>query len=166
MKAVKGFITNKERDALLEWATDCRKSLKPNGVTPYRFFNFLDKLPHNNLVSSISERVLDNYGLGDTPKIDGHLGSLLSWHEEHAAVHPHTDDPRLQGYRHYRFNLFLSVPNVGGVPIYNGEQIDVEEGMLVPYEADVHEHSSTKVVGDKPRIIISFGWLFKESICN
>jgi len=156
--SVKKFITTDEHVELLEWSKRMEKLLKTNKITGQRFFRSLKDLEYNNIVNNISIRILEEYKLEGVPKKDGNLGGLLSVHRNGGHVHPHTDPEN--GGRHLRFNLFLSLPKEGGIPIYNGEQINVEERMLVPYEADIHEHSSTKVVGEKPRIIISFGWVF------
>lgn len=147
---------------LLDWAYSMRSMLRPNGVSPHRFFRPLKELTDIPLVAEVGVRVLKAYGLENTKKEDGPLGSILSWHNTGGSVHEHTDDFNT-GMSHKRFNLFLSLPISGGIPIYNGRHLDVEERMVVPYEADKILHSSTPVVGEKPRIIISYGWQFDKN---
>ena len=158
IKIKEGFISKAECADILLWVEECRYLLNPNPVSENRFFNNLNNLPSNTLVKAIQQKVLAEYGLSDVEREDGFLGSILSYQTEGAFVHHHTDT--IEGKRHLRFNLFLSVPESGGVPIYNGEEMPIKERMLIPYEADKYLHSSTPVVGNKPRIIISFGWAF------
>ena len=160
MKTFKDFITKEEQEELLTWSKSVRPFLRPN-ATPNRFYRFLNVIPKIPLVGVIEQRILESYNLQDTPKEDGRLGSLLSWHQTGGAVHEHNDDFNT-GKRHIRFNLFLSKPDSGGAPIYDGKELEFEERMLIPYEADKFFHSSTPVVGVKPRIIISYGWQFEH----
>jgi len=167
MNAIAEFINPDEQKSLVDWAYEVRNLLEPNPASPKRFFKRLKELPENTLVDKVIQKILKVYKLDTTLKYDGDLGSLLSWHDEGGSVHEHTDKPlEYPALRHYRFNLFINLPDAGGVPIYNGKPLDVEERRLVPYEADIHPHSSTKVIGIKPRIVLSFGWLFSEVCCD
>lgn len=160
MDKIKNFITDEEHSELKEWAYSVRGYLWEN--FRYRYFRVLDEIPENELVETIKKRVLKAYGLDGVPVIDGGLGSILSWHEEGGFVHLHTD--KYGDNKHYRFNLILSLPEDGGIPIYNGKELEVEEKMLLPYDAGEHLHASTKTVGSKPRIMLSFGWLFDKDV--
>jgi hypothetical protein len=154
------FISKGECAELLEWAKECKPLLRKNSAGPHRHFNNIKRLPNNTLVRKVQKRVLSTYKLSDVDKEDGFIGSILSFQTEGAFVHSHTDE--IKNKRHLRFNLFLSVPESGGVPIYDGEEMPIKERLLIPYEADRYFHSSTPVVGNKPRIIISFGWSFDD----
>lgn len=158
LKIKEGFISKDECQELLAWSEKCTPLLNKNPLGLNRYSNNINNLPENALVQTIQEKVLRTYNLTDVDKTDGKIGSILSLQTEGAFVHQHNDE--VDGKRHLRFNLFLSVPESGGVPVYDGKEITVMEGMLVPYEADSFLHSSTPVVGNKPRVIISFGWEF------
>ena len=160
MDKIKDFISAEEHLQLKDWAYSMREHLQVN--FRYRYFRVLTEMPKNKLVETIKRRVLEAYGLEDVPRIDGGLGSILSWHEEGGFVQPHTD--KYEDNKHYRFNLILSLPKEGGIPIYNGKELEVEERMLLPYDAGEYLHSSTKTVGDTPRIMLSFGWLFDKEV--
>ena len=47
----------------------------------------------------------------------------------------------------------------GGVIHIDGKAVKIEEGELFIVPAGVKEHYTTPVVGDRPRVIISFGFL-------
>jgi hypothetical protein len=154
------FITKEEQTHLLEWAEEQRPLLKANPMGKHRYSRPIRDLSYNEVSSNVLKRVLQEYNLKDRIHNDGFIGSILSYQTDGAFVHSHTDE--IEDKRHLRFNLFLSVPESGGVPIYNGEEIPIKERLLIPYEADRYFHSSTPVVGNKPRIIISFGWAFND----
>ena len=160
MDKIKDFITDEEHLQLKEWAYSMRSHLIVN--FKHRYFRELSEMPRNELVDTIKKRVLKTYGLDGISTVDGGLGSLLSWHEEGGFVHLHTD--KYDDNKHYRFNLILSLPQKGGIPIYNNKELKVEEKMLLPYEASKYYHASTKSVGAKPRIVLSFGWLFDKDV--
>jgi len=158
--SIKNFITEDEQKDLLSWAFSCRTYLTPNGLG--RFFNQVENLDYNKNVEIVSDRVLESYGLANKERQSGILGTVLSFNEEGGAIHSHNDI--VDGYSHLRFNLFLSVPEKGGVPIYNHKKLYIEERILIPYEADKYLHSSTPVKGSNPRIVLGFGWLFNKDV--
>lgn len=73
-------------------------------------------------------------------------------------MHEHRDHNH-RGLIHTRFNVLVSKPEAGGEPINNGRMIDVNEGEVWRCNAGLDLHSCTKVVGNKPRIVLSFGYL-------
>jgi hypothetical protein len=87
----------------------------------------------------------------------------LSFNYEGAAIHNHKD-PNLKNHVHTRYNLLLRLPNGGGNPIYDGKILTVKEKMLWRCEAGLFNHASLAVVGDKPRINISFGFQLGTNI--
>lgn len=78
-----------------------------------------------------------------------------------AFVHEHTD-PAPEGYEHVRCNLMIKKPKVGGLPIIDGEELDVDEGDLWLCLASLEKHSSTPISGGE-RIIFSFGALIERA---
>lgn len=155
------FIGNGVLDTLRLWAVDVFNQLLPNGVSHNRYFNNLSNL------SRVPEEVfLIKTGIEkliDRPFIhDPFFGDFLSFNLQNAAIHKHKDD-NCEGKTHTRFNLLLSVPEAGGNPIYNGSEFEVKEGMLWRCEAGRYEHSSTAVIGKKPRINLSFGFQIQNA---
>ena len=66
--------------------------------------------------------------------------------------------------KHTRFNVILSKPvGGGGSPIHGAEILEVAEGGTWRCDAGSKTHASTVVIGNKPRIIMSFGFLLPAS---
>jgi hypothetical protein len=57
-----------------------------------------------------------------------------------------------------RYNVFISLPEKGGLPIYDGKVINITERTLLKVESGVIPHSTTRVEGQIPRIILSYGF--------
>jgi hypothetical protein len=96
-----------------------------------------------NLIPSYIEPMFENF-LGNNFK-DG------------ASVHPHKDDAPI-GFVHTRCNLLLKKPLVGGNPIIDGEEINLEENDLWLILSSLEEHGTTPIQGGE-RFIFSFGGL-------
>lgn len=76
---------------------------------------------------------------------------------EGAYVHKHRD-PAPNGYVHTRCNWMIKKPLIGGNPILDGEEFQVEEGDLWLCLASLEQHESTPISGGE-RMIYSFGAL-------
>jgi hypothetical protein len=93
-------------------------------------------------------------------KIEPIFKNLIGNHYlDGAYVHEHTDQAP-SGYVHTRCNLMIKKPNVGGNPIIDGEEFNVEVNDLWLCLASLEKHSSTPIQ-DGERIIFSFGALIK-----
>jgi hypothetical protein len=157
------FITEEEHKKLLSWFYECEPNLTPHPVWgDFRRSNALFNLKSNSLVTEIGERILKDYGLKgfEYYEVRAHP-CFLSRHIEGGFVQPHVDP--FKDRNHFRFNLFLSVPDKGGMPVYDSKVLNVKERDIVAYEPDKVGHSSTPVVGSKPRITVNWGWSFEKS---
>jgi hypothetical protein len=76
-----------------------------------------------------------------------------------AYVHEHTD-PAPSGYVHTRCNLMIKKPNIGGNPIIDGEEFNVQVNDLWLCLASLEKHASTPILGGE-RLVFSFGALIK-----
>ena len=159
---VKNFISLEEQKNLTIWASKEESKLKPNPVSPNRFNNRIENLSENKIVFDIRERVIKKFNLQDF-KQDPELGDWLGVIKDGGAVHLHTDR-RVQ--EHHRFNVLVQLPKEGGkniynenVPNYSRKELPVEERMLIYYRPDLHHHGTSRVVGDRNRINLSFGFL-------
>lgn len=76
-----------------------------------------------------------------------------------AHTHKHTD-PSPSGYVHTRCNLMIKKPNIGGNPVIDGAEFNIEVNDLWLCLASLEEHSSTPIYGGE-RLIFSFGALIK-----
>ncbi len=157
------FITKEQQQILMDWFYECEPHLTPHPTWgDFRHSNALFNLKSNSLVTEIGERILKEYGLKDFEHYEVRsLPCFLSRHIEGGFVQKHVD--LFKDRNHFRFNLFLSVPDRGGMPIYDSEILNVKERDIVAYEPDKFGHSSTPVEGSKPRITISWGWSFEKA---
>jgi hypothetical protein len=89
------------------------------------------------------------------------FGIFLGVNNETGFVHEHTD-PAEEGFYHTRLNFLISKPLKGGMPIINHKEFEVNEGECWLNLASEWLHSSTPVVGSKPRIVLSLGALIKK----
>lgn len=160
--AYKEFISLGEQVVLLAFANSVKHKLKGNG--PGRFFqdHIVEKYSLPQEYISVKQRIIDTEELKDFI-LDPIFGDFISFNETDGAIHKHKDDNK-PGYIHTRYNLLLSVPESGGNPIYDDEIVDIEERMLWRCEAGLYNHASLPVVGNKPRINISFGFQVKGNI--
>jgi len=157
---VHNFISETERDNLLEWAHLQRPLLNPNTNGEHRFFSRVEKLKENELINELQTRLCTLIGVDyiEEPV----LKTYLSFIEAGGFVHKHVDTYNLQeGYGHIRCNIMLNKPDDGGNPIIEEETIMVGNGDAWYFRPDLYEHYTDVVGGESPRIIISIGVLIK-----
>jgi hypothetical protein len=87
--------------------------------------------------------------------------NFIGVNSEGSSIHNHTDKNE-KDYIHTRWNLILSYPENGGHSIYNNNINILEENLIWKCVAGKYTHGSTKVIGKKPRITLSIGFLIKE----
>jgi hypothetical protein len=61
--------------------------------------------------------------------------------------------------KHVRFNVMVLKPEGGGAPIQDDIEISVEDGDVWRCNAGSVYHGTTTVIGSRPRIILSYGFL-------
>ena len=115
-----------------------------------------DSFPVGDLLY-LSDIFLQHYGLPEDTQIDSFLGFLASYSEKGHEVHRHRD-ANLSDTVHTRINVLISKPERGGNPVINRKEIVVQENETWLCVAGEHWHSTTKVEGSKPRIILSLGY--------
>lgn len=150
------FITKEEQIQLVDWACSNLKFLGSNG--PGRFFGKISELTNSpDLLQILKKRIITLEGFQDY-KNDPFFGDFISFNFDGAEIHEHID-PNEEGRVHTRYNLLICMPETGGIPIYDKQyQIPVKEKMLWRCVAGKYYHKSTTVVGNRPRINISFGF--------
>ena len=125
-------------------------NFEPNNAGPGRRFATQESAPY--WVEAFAE-----FGLVPTavePMFKNLTGNNYA---EGAFVHPHIDSAP-DGFVHTRCNVMLRKPEVGGNPVLDGEEFDVQEGDLWLCLASLELHSSTPISGGQ-RLIFSFGGL-------
>lgn len=151
------FINDDEKNALIEWMyslLDSKDIVSPNGRTSKLNMELWNDLPE--VYKNVKNRIIELENLKDNGAPA--YGDFISFNFEGANIQPHSD-PNRGKLIHTRYNLLLSVPDSGGEPIYGNELIPIQEKMIWRCQAGVYIHSSRPVVGSKPRLNISFGFL-------
>ena len=150
------FISKEEQQDLINWAYNCKTNLNSNSNGPHRFFNQLENIQRNKITDNIKQRIIDKFDLQsfENEKVTGDILSIV---EDAGFIHKHKDN--ISGnVVHYRYNVIVQMPEDGGRNIYNEEVLDVEERCLLAYRPDMYFHSCEKVIGNKDRINLSFGF--------
>ena len=94
------------------------------------------------------------------------FGNFLGVNETGAFVQEHQDSVGPEGECHTRLNFLIQKPDNGGMPIINNSVLIVKEGQCWINLASSWKHSSTPVVGNKPRVILSLGSYVPQSIAS
>lgn len=75
-------------------------------------------------------------------------------------LYPHTDDfPEWR--RELRFNCLLQSPEEGGVYIINRKRYFLNQGDIIVFSPNFNTHATTRIRGEKSRIIASLSFLTK-----
>jgi hypothetical protein len=155
------IISKEEQHILVTWAIEMLPHLDKNGFQRFKKpFNLLPHVPE--LVYNIKKRIeerertddLDLSQFQEEPTLFNAIG--VGFHG--AQLHKHTD-PNTPGFVHVRYNVYLQIPIVGGLPVYNKNIIHIRERNYVCCNSGTDEHYSLKVLGSIPRIILSYGYL-------
>jgi len=105
-------------------------------------------------VAEARAKAFDHFAIPrDAP--GGDLADFVNFHKS-GGVHMHTDAP---GQR--RINVMVSKPEVGGNPFIGTKEIEVGAGDAWTFDCGAQSHGSVEMAGDRPRIVLSFG--FKEA---
>lgn len=154
----RNFINHETQNLLVAWVYDNLSSFKinPNGVGRLnRTITVEDTI--GPIVSKIKKRIIELDGY-NTDLIDLSHRDYIGINLEGAYIHKHMDFN--QGdLVHTRWNLILSYPEEGGHSIYNEEINILEEKLIWKCIAGKVVHGSTKVIGKKPRITLSLGYM-------
>jgi hypothetical protein len=164
------FITNEEQSELLLWANSNSHLFNVNETgsdsvnAPYgsRKIGILKKIKNSplELVKKIKDRVIEIEQIKNW-KEEPDFKDAIGIHGDSGAIHIHTDR-NAPGHVHVRYNVILSYPNEGGHSIYNDKINILKERMVWRCVAGKIPHGSTTVVGDKPRITLTLGFLIPE----
>jgi hypothetical protein len=101
------------------------------------------------------KKAFKEFGLSPT-KVEPTLTNFTGNHFlEGAAVQEHIDQAP-EGYVHTRCNVMLKKPKIGGNPILDGEEIEIEQNDMWLCLASLERHWSTPISGGE-RLVFSFG---------
>ena len=156
----KDFITEDERVYLLESARKLSNLM--NVVGSKRMF-YLDKIsdyPHD-LIKEIRDRIAITEQLENFKELEKGKNFFAEYGKD-SECRLHRDPTFETDYIHVRYNLMLSKPDRGGQTVHGDEFLDIDERVLWKCFAEHLEHGSDVVMGNKPRSIISMGFLIKK----
>lgn len=156
------FITASEQEILLSWCLKNQHKFYFNSSGNNRHFAILQNWPDApmSLVNALKSRIVNLEKMEDykpEPIFKDYIGLI----NEHGAIHPH-QDVNQPPYTHTRYNVVISYPDQGGESIYGDEVNSLQELMVWKCVAGKVIHGSTPVVGNKPRITLSLGFLIND----
>jgi hypothetical protein len=155
------IISKEELDFILKFIHINEDLFEENEVSPNRKYITLHKESDPpKLFFDIKKRILIKENILDNYIDDSNYGDYIGYITNGGKIHLH-NDPTIPRYDHIRFNLFLSIPEKGGLPIYNGITIPVQVGDYVRCNSSKEYHECEMVEGDTPRIVISYGIYLK-----
>jgi hypothetical protein len=138
-----------------DWAVENHGKFKSNGFG--RQYGVLQELNPPKEVWEIKKQVINLYGLSNA-KQEPIFKDYCGYITEGGAIHKHIDGNEGK-LIHTRFNVMISKPLAGGEPVQESNIINVQEGDIWRCDAGKVLHWCTPVVGNKPRIVLSFGFL-------
>jgi hypothetical protein len=109
-----------------------------------------------NILQSYSDSLFKKLGMIDA-KPEPMFGNFIGVNLENGFVHEHKDSRANNGFYHVRINFLVQKPISGGMPVIEKQIYLVEENQSWLNLASEWVHSSTPVVGDKERIVLSLG---------
>lgn len=163
---LKNFITSNERDELVEWIIKNKDN---------EFFNFTPhpgcirrttrsslNVPYPTLSFIIRKRIEDKLNLkaGLYPNFPSGMVATYGFEDDECSFH--TDPVWLKDHITFHCVLLLSAGEEGGVPVIDDKEYEMNEldGLFYPVSHLVH--GTTKLVGNKPRILWIFGFLIHK----
>lgn len=154
----KNFIDEKIKNSLVNWVNDNFENFKINPSGPGRMNRTINKEDSIfDTVREIKKRVIELEGY-NPDSIDLSQRDYIGVNLEGAFIHKHMDFNQ-GNLVHTRWNLILSYPEEGGHSIYNDQINILEENLIWKCVAGKVAHGSTKVIGKKPRITLSLGYM-------
>ena len=159
----KNFITENQRNILLDWVNNNFGTFKINPSGPHRRnrkINNEDSI--YGLVNEIKNKIIRVENIEDWEE-EPNYGDYIGINSKGGFIHVH-QDPNKGNSVHTRWNLILSYPEIGGHSIYDGTINILEENMIWKCVAGKFAHGSTVVEGEKKRVTLSLGFLIKQSI--
>lgn len=169
-------ISKKLADSIINWTL--KEENKRFMISPAKHEGDVAGIPHleysplhlviNNFpfesLAIIEREILKHYNFKEFYR-DKTFGIILSYSKEGHVVHEHNDPAFRDEDACTRINVFLSKPEEGGIAVINGKEVEVDELESWVCVASEFKHSSTKVKGNKPRIVLSFGYqVLKEEL--
>lgn len=137
------------------WAQLNHPHFKKNGFG--RRFYIFKTLEGPEEIWEIKRQIITFANLENCPQEENYR-DFCGYITEGGAIHHHRDGTQ-NNKVHARFNVMISKPLAGGVPVQDNVQIEVNAGEMWRNNANLQEHWCTPVIGTIPRVVLSFGFL-------
>lgn len=144
-------------ESVREWAIQNIDSFQINPCGQHRRFKIFEDNNYPKEVLEVKNQIVSAFNLTDKQQ-EPLYRDFCGFITEGGFVHKHKD-PNKNGLIHTRFNVLVSKPTEGGLVFIDNKEVFVEEGNVWVCKAGLYEHWTTPVIGNKPRIILSFGFL-------
>jgi ribosomal protein S18 len=156
----KDFITEETRVHLLEYARKFESIMSVNG--PKKMFQ-LENTPEfsKDMICEFRKKIVELEGLVDY-KEPTLTKNFFAEYGKDSECNVHMDPTREDDYIHIRYNIMLSKPDRGGQTIYGDDFLDIDERVLWKCNSEHYQHGSDTVLSNKPRSIISMGFLIHK----
>ena len=109
-----------------------------------------------NTIKSYSDSLFGELGMTET-KEETTYGNFIGIISEGGFVHNHIDSRSDSKLHHVRINFLIQKPISGGEVIINEQTYSIEENQAWLNLASEWFHSSTPVIGERERIVLSLG---------
>ena len=158
------IVYKNEQEKLIEWTTSNYKnfSINPNHEGYYKHISEIDDIEIYSIINLIKERLIK------TEKLEKYilceeLKDFLYYMQPGTKLHNHIDyGSNDKEDIHFRFNVCIQKPELGGNPIYSGNTIKLEERKYIICRAGLDFHTSEWISGEKAKINLSFGFMIKK----
>lgn len=151
------FITHDEQQILIDWEKQVRPDLNINGTGSGCWYSPAKSLPIvPPLFYTIQKRIELLFWLIPY-SVERNYGCYLSSTGVGGKILEHVDYIDPQTY-HFRCNLFVSAPSVGGVPVVEGHHYPVTDRTLLAFFPSQEKHSCTMVESEPRRVVCSYGY--------
>jgi len=167
---IKNFVSKNEQNELIEWIIN-------NKNTPGLFKNanmngnrittrFSKDFSFSDTAYKIQKRIISKLKFKDFKLPKYHHGIVASYAGENDTVFEHLDPQWYPPYETLHCNLMLQKPLEGGKPTINKKSININEKDLWCYYVSKVSHGSSKIMGNRPRLIYVFGFCIEYKPIN
>ena len=150
------IITETEQAELIQWANSNYTSFIKNGPgRQYQILTGLINIPP--CIADIKRRIIEKEHLQQTLQ-EPEFKDYISYIQDGGQVTKHRVDNE-NNMTHVRFEVYVQMPERGGMPIINDQVDIVSERQYARRNSGIDFQASQMVQGSKARIILSFGFL-------
>jgi hypothetical protein len=160
------ILSEEEQEIIVEWTRNNYQYFIYNGKNKedprYRqHLDFFKEVPC--VFYDIKQRIIDKEDLHRYQQ-EPIFRDSIAYAKHGSQLHRHVDPNRF-GLIHVRFNVYVQLPYQGGTPVYGNKDIILKERTYVCCRSGLDLHYAKKVIGERERIVISYGFLIpKEEI--